>query len=57
MTVRVDAAERVELVANPADPNGAAALVDSLEDESVRDILYIEIGRQSDPKTRLGPLA
>jgi Holliday junction resolvase RusA-like endonuclease len=57
MTVRVDAAERVELIADPDNPIGAAALVDSLDDASVRDILYIEIGRQSDPKIRLGPLA
>lgn len=57
MTVRVDAAERVELVADPDDPASAEALVDSLDDESVRDILYIEIGRQPDPKVRLGPLA
>jgi len=57
MAVRVDAAERVDLVADPDYPARAEALVDSLDDESVRDILYIEIGRQSDPKIRLGPLA
>jgi len=56
MTVRVNAAEPVELIGDPDNPAGAQALVDSLGDDTVRDILYIEIGRQTDPKIYLGPL-
>lgn len=57
MAVRVNASVPVELIANPDSPDGAEALADSLGDESVHDILYIEIGRQTDPKIYLGPLA
>src|SRR5271168_2966268 len=55
MAVRVDASEEVELVADPDHPLAAAALAQSLYDGEVRDILYIEIGRQIDSKIHLGP--
>ncbi len=56
MTVRVQVSDRTELVADPDDP-AHDALLGSLDDESIRDILYIEIGKQTDPKIYLGPIA
>lgn len=56
MTVRVDATEGVELIAG-SDAPGRDALIESLDDEAIRDILYVELGRQSDPKIHLGPIA
>lgn len=55
MTVRVDATERVELMIEPEDPSSAFALAESLDDEAIRDILYIEIGHTLDSRIYLGP--
>lgn len=57
MTVRVDASERVELVADSENPAIANELLDSLSDPDIRDILYIEIGHQSESKVYLGSIA
>lgn len=57
MTVRVDASDGIDLVANPADPLTAAAVLDSVNDPAVADILYIEVGAQTDSRIYMGPIA
>ncbi len=55
MTARIDASERFELVADPNDPSVTEALSQSLADWSVSDILYIEVGQQTNSNIYLGP--
>ena len=39
----------------PEHPSSAFALAESLDDETIKDILYIEIGHTMDSKIYLGP--
>ena len=57
MAVRVDATEGVEIEPDPASPESAARLVDSINDPALRDVLYIEVGVQKDQRIYLGPIA
>ncbi len=57
LAVRVDATRQIEIVADALHPTAAASLVERLSDPSVRDILYIELGRQTDQKIHLGSIA
>jgi Holliday junction resolvase RusA-like endonuclease len=57
MAVRVDATEEIEIVPDPDSPLAADALIQSLADPGVKDILYIELGFQTDPRVHLGPIA
>ena len=56
MAVRVDATEAIEIVPDPDYPSAAVDLVQSLSDPVIRDILYIELGIQTESKIRLGPI-
>jgi hypothetical protein len=56
LAVRVDATDGVEIAPDPNSPGAAAALIESVEDPAHRDILYIEIGRQTDARVYLGPV-
>ncbi len=57
LAVRVDASELVEIEPDPDNPTGAEALAESIGDPAVRDVLYIEIGIQTESKIYLGPVA
>jgi hypothetical protein len=57
MAVRVDASDVVEIEPDPDNPIGAEALSESIGDPEVRDVLYIEIGLQTESKIYLGPIA
>jgi Holliday junction resolvase RusA-like endonuclease len=57
IAVRVDASEGVDVIADAGDPAGAAALIQSISDPATRDVLYVEIGLQTDSKVYLGPVA
>ena len=56
LAVRVDASEVYEIVDDPNNPTPASELLSMLASPEHRDVLYIEIGAQVDPKTRLGPI-
>lgn len=56
LAIRVDASEQVEIVPDPAHPGSSARLAESLLDDSVRDILYIEVGVQALLNVHLGPI-
>jgi Holliday junction resolvase RusA-like endonuclease len=57
IAVRVDASEGVDIIADPINPAGAVELIQSVSDPAVRDVLYVEIGLQTDSKVYLGPVA
>jgi len=57
MAVRVDSRDGVEISPDPNSPEDAETLLASINDPSIRDILYIEVGLQIDRKIYLGPIA
>jgi len=56
MSIRVDASQPVDIVSGPDLDSAGRSLAISLADETVRDILYIELGRQVDRRIHLGPI-
>jgi len=56
MTARVDATVDVEVIADTNHPDVAADLAQSLGNPEVRDVLYVEVGHQTNPQVYLGPL-
>lgn len=57
MTVRVDASSGIDLVAGPANRFVASAVLESVNDPAVADILYVEVGVQIDSRIYMGPIA
>jgi hypothetical protein len=57
MAMRIDATLEVEIVPDAGHPSPAVELVQSLSDPEIRDILYIEIGNQTESRVHLGPIS
>lgn len=57
LSIRVDATRQVVIVPDPAHPGTSARLAESLSDNAVRDVLYIELGVQESLNVHLGPIA
>ena len=57
LAVRVDATQQVEIVPDPIHPGPSARLAESLSDDAVRDVLYVELGVQKSLNVHLGPIA
>ena len=56
LAVRVDASQRVDVVPHPEHGAPAVELVETLSDDTVKDILYVELGLQTDSRIHLGPI-
>ncbi len=57
LAIRVDATQQVEIVPDPAHPGPFARLVESLSDDAIKDVLYVELGTQKLRNVHLGPIA
>jgi hypothetical protein len=57
MAMRIDATVQVEIVPDAGYPSAAVDLVQSLGDPGIRDILYVEVGHQTESKVYLGPIS